>query len=164
MTDEQAERIKNGDFHKQMVIHVMNVDSHNWFTIPSKEYPISHNLEGKLVPVCYTSCITWFHLDPARRKRVLFRNAFVQRYGHRSAMYDRKIYIYGGATRPQEVRLSDLSHVECFDLETKCWSIPVIHGYLPNVTMCHASAYSGSDWFIHGGFLCGVYMGQFSNS
>lgn len=79
-------------------------------------------------------------------------------------MYDRKIYIYGGSTRPQEGKLSDLSHVECFDLETKSWSIPAIHGYLPNMTMCHASAYNGADWFIHGGFLCGIYLGQFSNS
>ena len=48
VTDEQAEMIKTEDFHKQMVTHVMNVDSHNWSTLPSMEYPISHNLEGKL--------------------------------------------------------------------------------------------------------------------
>ena len=97
-------------------------------------------------------------------KRVLFQNAFVQRYGHRSAMFERKIFLYGGTTRPLLDRMSDLALVECFDLETRTWSIPVVKGYIPNATMCHASAYQGSDWYIHGGFLCGLYFGQFSNS
>ena len=48
MTDEQADRIQKEDSHKQMVTHVMDIDSHEWFTIPSPEYPVSYNLEGKL--------------------------------------------------------------------------------------------------------------------
>ena len=60
--------------------------------------------------------------------------------------------------------MSDLALVESFDLETRVWSIPVVTGYVPNPTMCHASVYEGHDWYIHGGFLCGVYSGLFSNS
>ena len=79
-------------------------------------------------------------------------------------MFEKRIFVYGGTTRPTESRMSDLPIVECFDLESRTWSIPGVKGYLPIVTMCHASTYQGCDWYIHGGFLCGIYFGQFSNS
>ena len=93
----------------------------------------------------------------------LFQNAFVQRYGHRSAQFESKLYVYGGATRDKDSQSGDLQLVECFDFENRTWTIPKLKGNIPSITMCHASCYDGHDWYIHGGFLCGMYFGEFSN-
>ena len=59
ITDEQADLIeKEGIHHKQMIIHTLNADTHQWLTIPSQDYTVTYDLTG-ILPRSTNTVIQW---------------------------------------------------------------------------------------------------------
>ena len=60
MTDEQMEEIsQKGVEQRKMVIHVMDLDSHTWRTIPSQEYITKYIIPGPCHTVASRCVMTW---------------------------------------------------------------------------------------------------------
>lgn len=73
-------------------------------------------------------------------------NTFLTRWGHTSAVYDDKIYVFGGRF------CNDLSDILILDPQKDIITTAKIHGDIPKARRRHSACFLGSSMLIFGGF------------
>lgn len=82
----------------------------------------------------------------AWRERKMKDSTFLTRWGHTSAAYEDKIYVYGGRF------CNDLSDILVLDPEKNSISALKVVGDLPKARRRHSACFLGSSMLIFGGF------------
>lgn len=80
------------------------------------------------------------------RERKMKDNTFLTRWGHTSAVYDDKIYVFGGRF------CNDLNDILILDPSKDQISIAKIAGDIPKARRRHSACFLGSSMLVFGGF------------
>ena len=73
-------------------------------------------------------------------------NTFLTRWGHTSAVYDDKIYIFGGRF------CNDLNDILIADPQKDTITTARVYGELPKARRRHSACFLGNSMLIFGGF------------
>jgi len=100
---------------------------------------------------CQSNYVWIFDLVNLEWRKIESKNTpGILRYGHSIAFYQKKIYIFGGRTRYQNI--FHYPEIEIFDIEEKMWISPILYTFSTlKPRRNHASRVIGQHMLIHGG-------------